>query len=204
MCAAGSGWRRSRPLVTHAAVTAQTTESIHSKKLNGIPPWPRLHSHNGAMSHVEHLTPRHPGRRYRRRRAMTGAAAGIALATARTAAAAPDPIFGLIGRHRAAYEAHGEACKATDAAAPDTVEFALADAVQDAACAADCNAMRTLVRTTPTTFAGAAALLRYLIEFEENGNIALSIRLSSDDPEDHSCVADALLGTLLSFMEARA
>jgi hypothetical protein len=34
-----------------------------------------------------------------------------------------------------------------------------------AACDADCDALRTLVLTVPTTFAGAAAMLRYLIEF---------------------------------------
>jgi hypothetical protein len=69
----------------------------------------------------------------------------------------PDPVFALSEEHRIAYIAHGAVCAAAEAT----------EAQLEAASIADRDPQYALTNTTPTTIAGAAALLKYAYEHYE-------------------------------------
>lgn len=92
------------------------------------------------------------------RRAILGSAAALATATVANVAAisatrSPDPILAAIDRHRRAYDAVSDAV-ARNPHLPDEEGNALCDI--------ECDRMRDLLRTEPSTVAGAVAMLRYL------------------------------------------
>ena len=67
-----------------------------------------------------------------------------------------DPIYAAIERHKKAYAAHGA-----------TLADGCDDATATAASHADIDARNALLEIRPTTVAGAAALMRYAWEFEQ-------------------------------------
>jgi hypothetical protein len=93
-----------------------------------------------------------------RRALVTGLAGATAVAATGlpAGAAEPDPIYAGIERHRAALAEVERQEAGIDL--PDAVEEAYAD---------EGEAITDLVRTTPTTVAGCAALLRHLQEYTD-------------------------------------
>jgi hypothetical protein len=125
---------------------------------------------------------------------------GFALADSVTRADTADPIFSLIERHRAelarydVLEATSEAARAE--AYPvlplppevhQTPEIAKYEACYDAwsdACNKLFQAERALVRTEPTSVAGAVAILRYAADLEQAGTEWLNYDVPEFSPED--------------------
>jgi len=137
-----------------------------------------------------------------RRAILAGAATLPALAVPAVAGSlTPDPIFAAIERHRAAYEEHGRVLEAVNAEEDPETHWTNDERVA-AACDADCDALRALVQTVPATFAGAAAMLRYLVEHQNMGNDTFRVFMYED--EDYHLTGDALLGTMVEFLEARS
>jgi hypothetical protein len=123
------------------------------------------------------------------RRAILAGAAAAAVPV--PALASADPIYAVIATRKAVLAAWS-ACNSED------------DALHDEFCDIDNEAIRTLLRTPPTTPAGIKALLRYIIECERNGEI-LNVCIFDDDAADaeHGRMmgGEVLLGTLLTALE---
>jgi hypothetical protein len=118
-----------------------------------------------------------------RRAVMAGAAAAAVPAPALAASGdVPDPVFAAI-----------EARKATWAASNDSPEDA---DVPHALLEADDTAILVMLQTTPTTLQGIKALLRYIVECEENGELLNLIQDGYDRP-----AGGILARTLLTALE---
>ena len=103
--------------------------------------------------------------------ACLGAAPGAELPAVVSAAEVPDPIFAVIAERNRLEAIHVAAIHATDAASPGD-EGGDYEA-QDEACSAVCDyESDVLLRTAPTTPAGAIALLRLLAEIEDGCMVA--------------------------------
>ena len=90
--------------------------------------------------------------------AATLAGTAVAAAPLALGNAGPDPILALIGKHKAAYRAHGSACEVN----PWDEEAARA------ACHAEWDVWADLIAREATTMAGAVAFARYAQEHVEN------------------------------------
>jgi hypothetical protein len=109
------------------------------------------------------------------------------------AAAEPDPILALIEEYRQAYAQHGAALDAQD------------DDQSTLACNAQADAAQKLCHTAPTTPAGLAAVLSFVINVTENDDDILrtiakdEYRYISDFDEDmHTCLWPFLKSILRS------
>lgn len=97
-----------------------------------------------------------------KRRVFQSRAAAIARPT--------DPIFAAIERHRLAFNEIGAAAIATDTVAAANTGRKITQADDDrlaAAQDADLEAVELLVSTVPTTMAGLAAAVAWLLEYDE-------------------------------------
>jgi hypothetical protein len=116
------------------------------------------------------------------RRAILAGAAALPTATIPALAAEPDPIFALIAAHARAHAAHcaavdyaaeehwlpdGSRCQSPECQSPDCPELLAREEEAEDACYAEADATRLMVSTCPTTPAGVAALLKYIVEHEE-------------------------------------
>ena len=108
-------------------------------------------------------------------------AAGIAAAKPATE---PDPAFAAIERHTAALDAIVTA-----------VNDDLPDALGSALSSAECNAMRDLLRTEPSTVAGAIAMLRYLATYD-GGDCNFVGLLMKRGSNDETAAVRTLLGSI--------
>ena len=115
--------------------------------------------------------------RMNRRAILSGA---VAVAVPVPAIALPDPAFAAIDTRKAVLAAWS-ACNSED------------DALHDEFCDIDTEAIRTLLRTPPTTMAGIKALLHYIVECERNGEI-LNVHI-----DDETTGGKVLLKTLLTL-----
>jgi|SRR5580704_15453986 hypothetical protein len=102
-----------------------------------------------------------------RRHLVTTAAALPALI-----AREPDPIFALIDKARAAYDAHGRACKGEPVTADgnldlDSPAYPAWQEANEATCDASWEALNDLLATPPTTRAGMAAVVRYVTDIPD-------------------------------------
>jgi hypothetical protein len=115
-----------------------------------------------------------------RRHFLTVAAGGAVAAAIPTAAVAgiptsapADPAFALIAAKQAADIAHGEAIEAQDRADVEFGYDSVAASEADESCSAACWAVHEidwhLARTSPTTLAGVAAVLRFANQIEDGG-----------------------------------
>jgi hypothetical protein len=100
------------------------------------------------------------------RRHMLGALAVLPAALPAAAAAPADPIFAVIDRHRE-LSVHFTAAVDVSARLEDGPEFEAADAIADQRCRVLLDHADTLIRSQPTTMAGALALMRYVASLEE-------------------------------------
>jgi hypothetical protein len=124
-----------------------------------------------------------------------------------------DPIFAAIEAHARAHIAH---CAALDYAAeehwlpdgsrcqsPDCPELLAREDEAGDACGVEADATRLMVRTCPTTPAGAAALLKYIVEHEERVDegciteVLMNVREGYDD----ELAGQRLLKTLATALE---
>ena len=101
------------------------------------------------------------------------AAAAPPTSTPEVSSAPVDPIFALIAAKQAADVAHGNAIDVQDAAdvryGYDSQQAWDADEACEEACHRAMDAAWQLARTTPTTFAGIVAVLRFANQFEDEG-----------------------------------
>lgn len=101
-----------------------------------------------------------------RRRALAGLAVLPVVLPA--AAAEPDPIFAVIGRHRELGAHYSAAVDISSNMSSDDPGFEAADAVTEERCDALLDhADDELISTLPTTFAGIVALLRYMADLPD-------------------------------------
>jgi hypothetical protein len=147
------------------------------------------------------------------RRAILAGAASLPAASIPAIAAEPDPIFAAIEAHARAHIAH---CAALDYAAeehwlpdgsrcqsPDCPELLAREDEAGDACGVEADATRLMVRTCPTTPAGAAALLKYIVEHEERVDegciteVLMNVREGYDD----ELAGQRLLKTLATALE---
>lgn len=92
---------------------------------------------------------------------LAGAVAALSVPGAAVAFLEPDPVFGAIERHRAAYEAFGAVLKAdNDWNRPEA----------DAASAANTDAEDEFLATEPTTPAGLLAMMEHCAEHLDYGD----------------------------------
>jgi hypothetical protein len=133
-----------------------------------------------------------------RRHLVTTAAALPALAVpaaAATLAYEPDPVFAAIDKWRTLAALHGAAIGAEDGYnGEDPDEIRRLDEIATAACHAECDAMRELCLTVPTTAAGASAVLRLL----EGAHDAFKVFM---DGEGSECGNRALMRSLRKATE---
>lgn len=118
------------------------------------------------------------------RRSFLSAAAATAVLPA-GALAQTDPIFAAIERHRAAFKEFAAASLANDTVAAKKIGRQITQADNDrldAAQDADLEAAELVASTAPTTMAGLAAALVWLLEY------------------DHGCIPD----TTIQFLETLA
>jgi hypothetical protein len=115
----------------------------------------------------------------------------------------PDPIFALIERHRATWQAYGEASTATDRIAiarlgGDTSPEALAPMVAAAEVAhdAEVDALRDVINARPSTPAGLLAMIRHIGEHQD---LALGI---DSLPDVFGALVEAVAGVLGRSVEA--
>lgn len=118
-------------------------------------------------------------------------------------AAGPDPIFAVIKDCRQACAQHGAAIDATYAlpgdwneetgpSPLDHPEWGALEAAVDQACHRQSEAARKLCHTAPTTLAGIAALLNFVIEAHESGDNILNI-FADDNKECPSYERDTCM-----------
>jgi hypothetical protein len=124
------------------------------------------------------------------RRAILAVAAAAAVPV--PALALPDPAFAAIAARKATLAA----CNAYHSED---------DAPRDRLSAADCEAIRAMLRTPPTTPAGMKALLRYVTECEEAGDDILQTHMDEKDTEATAFArtmgGEVFLRTLLTALE---
>jgi hypothetical protein len=106
--------------------------------------------------------------------------------------AKPDPIFAAIKKYRRANKKHNAAIRATDDCQEmhrdadgrflDHPEVRKLERRQERVADAETNALRQLCLTVPTTFAGVAAVLRFVEAKEDD---FLNFYISDDDDADH-------------------
>jgi hypothetical protein len=89
-----------------------------------------------------------------------GAAASVAAIPAIAAAETPDPAFGLVEAHKAAWARLLETEGRTD-------DY---EQLEEAGRAVD-GALREIMKTPPTTRAGARAVIERLVEWDEDGSM---------------------------------
>jgi hypothetical protein len=134
-----------------------------------------------------------PSSKLTRRAAIAAALAGLAApASAAPALLAPDPVFAAIAAHKGAYVALDQACgnlSRMERAIPkdrrqewfdedrgkgiglnDDLRWTAALAANRAAFEAEARAAWVLAHARPLSLAGAAALLRYAAEYEDEGS----------------------------------
>jgi hypothetical protein len=134
------------------------TDYDNTKRLSGVPPGRCIHTpgKDEAMSKST-LT----------RRALVASTAAVPAAAAlglpALAAAEPDPIFTAIEAHRRRCDEYWTTHLADEEAEVPWDERHVADA----ALAAREESAIELLRTKPTSLAGAAALLEYMVEYED-------------------------------------
>jgi len=121
-----------------------------------------------------------------RRAILAGAAAAPIAAIPGTASAssvlpAIDPIFAAIESHRRAFAEYGRVLRET----PEDRNV-LAEAAVAKACDGADDAARALLDVPPSTTAGAAALLRYVAEFEEKYFDCMPDRVFSEEDGEES------------------
>jgi hypothetical protein len=126
------------------------------------------------------------------RRAVLTALAAVPIAGAAavpTLAASDDPIFAAIAARRATWTALNDSPEDGD------VPYALIEA--------DDEAIAAMLLTQPTTMAGIKALLRFIVECEEHGEL---LNLSIEDGTDEYArpAGEVLASTLLTALERLA
>jgi hypothetical protein len=123
-----------------------------------------------------------------RRTILAGAASLPAVSLPAIAApSVPDPIFVAIEDHRIKNAAFRAAC--------EQYESREGEAAANAACNVEAGAARTMFLTVPTTLAGIAALVGYVVECESKGADLLSLIMNKNIESDNEGAA-ALLQTL--------
>ena len=133
--------------------------------------------------------------RLTRRNALAAVAGLSALAVPSIAIAAagppPDPIFAAIEKHKQAVAAfYGAPPAKRDDDEEDEV---------GRLCGIFCDAAHDILRTVPTTLAGAAALLRHLLNCENRGEGVMLLFLERGN-EQRGHGYDALLSSLASSL----
>lgn len=104
------------------------------------------------------------------RRGILSGAVAVAVMPAVAMAQSADPIFAVIERHRAAFKEFGAASIANDSVAARMSGRDITQADKDrleAAQDADLEAAELLASTVPTTMAGLAAAVAWLLEYDE-------------------------------------
>jgi hypothetical protein len=103
------------------------------------------------------------------------AAAALGLPAVAQAAAEPDPIFALIEKYREAFDQHGAALDAED------------EDQSTLACHAQAKAAQELCHTPPTTLAGLAAVLSFVINVHDaDDDILDTFADNKDEPKDEN------------------
>jgi hypothetical protein len=127
--------------------------------------------------------------RLNRRAVLAGAAAAAVPVPALAAGLNdPDPIFAAIAARAATWAAWGDSPHDEDGDIRH-------DLVDD-----DTAAVRVMLLTPPTTLQGIKALLRYIVECEEDGEL-LNFSLKDDADEYERPAGEILARTLLTALE---
>ncbi len=106
--------------------------------------------------------------------AAVPAAAALGLPVIAQAAAAPDPIFALIEEYRRLSDEYGHVVSAQAAFAIGTPDWKTAEDRISQTSDAYTEAIRKLCQTAPTTLAGLAAVLSFVIDAEDQGDDLLN------------------------------
>jgi hypothetical protein len=106
------------------------------------------------------------------RRAVLAGAAAVPVSALPTIAYEHDPVFDAIERHQEAYDAFIKACKSSGVSDEMTEEI---HELETAGMHGHLSNLRlaALVKVTPTTVAGCAALLRYITECQKQDDESL-------------------------------
>jgi hypothetical protein len=143
-----------------------------------------------------------------------GMICGAAARSPRAASLIDDPIFAAIDarkRAMATFEVEAARQNAIDEARRGPSGELPADLFEmerkiSELCDINCDTARDMLRTIPTTTAGAAALLSYVIDCENSGDEVLRLIMGDDAPKEEEVWEQegckALLDALLSFLSA--
>lgn len=133
------------------------------------------------------------------RRALVASTAAVPAAAALglpAIAAEPDPIFALIEEYRRLYDEYGRVIDAQAAFAVGTPDWKNADDRVSQTSTAYTATIRKLCQTAPTTLAGLAAVLSFIIDAEDQGDDLLNTfaedKNKDSDAKRETCIYNDL------------